>query len=146
MQNYNNTQAEEVFEGEDVSPEELEALEAIEASENVDLEASEDIEVIVNPTEDLKDNSEEGISNGTFSNVRECAVHFINKFPKRSNKEVAIMVAHTMNSKTTAACIAWYKNKLKKGLLISGTKAKKETQAELEARIRAEITAEMQAK
>ncbi len=49
-----------------------------------------------------------------------------------SNKEIAKLVSAKFESETTAACIAWYKNKLVKNKKTQMTKELAELQAKLE--------------
>ncbi len=54
----------------------------------------------------------------TYKTIKECAIYYIcNYGDKLSNKQIAEKVKVDMDSKTTSSCIAWYKNKIKKGII-----------------------------
>jgi len=53
-----------------------------------------------------------------YKTIKDCAVDVICKEgDKLSNRKIAERVREIMNSKTSPQCIAWYKNKIKRGII-----------------------------
>ncbi|HDK42440.1 MAG TPA: hypothetical protein ENG87_03615 [Candidatus Pacearchaeota archaeon] len=49
--------------------------------------------------------------------ISEFAINLIKESPEKTNEEIASFVREYFGSKTSSACIGWYKSKMKKGEL-----------------------------
>ena len=54
-----------------------------------------------------------------YKTIKDCAVDYICIYgDKLTNKQIAEKVKNKMESETTSGCIAWYKNKINRGIIV----------------------------